>query len=129
MLLIDTEVKSSGIHGLGCFTRERIRKGDVVWRFDSRIDLLIPENELKNYPEPIQKFFRMYCYAEFQEGVKYMVLCADNSRHMNHSDTPNLGEAGEKNELNIALRDIEPGEELTVDYRLFDADSSVKFNH
>jgi SET domain-containing protein len=38
---------------------------------------------------------------------------------MNHSDTPNIHADYEKETYGIgrALKDIEPGEELTIDYR------------
>jgi hypothetical protein len=40
---------------------------------------------------------------------------------MNHSDDPNTGQLNP--DVEIALRDIEVGEELTCNYRTFDADS------
>jgi SET domain-containing protein len=49
---------------------------------------------------------------------------------MNHSNTPNLGvryETGDgEEETDFALHDIQPGEELTIDYRTF-AQEGVDF--
>lgn len=51
-----------------------------------------------------------------------MVLCGDNARFMNHSFEPNCDDDG--GEFTTAARDIEAGEELTCDYRRFDAPSA-----
>lgn len=51
------------------------------------------------------------------------VLCADDARYMNHSDDPAArGDYGADPVfgVDIAVRDIEPGEELTCDYTAFD---------
>jgi SET domain-containing protein len=53
------------------------------------------------------------------------VLCADNARFMNHADEPNTTRVhidGAIEDDDIATRDIRVGEEMTCDYRLFDAD-------
>lgn len=43
----------------------------------------------------------------------------------NHSCNPNLGFGGEEEELVVALRDIEPGEEMTYHYGLMDSENSL----
>ncbi len=51
------------------------------------------------------------------------VLCADDARLMNHSDDPTVVgdyEAEPVCGVDIAARDIEPGQELTCDYATFD---------
>jgi hypothetical protein len=54
------------------------------------------------------------------------VLCSDHYRHLNHSrDAANVGsyEAQESDEpIDVALRDIQLGDELTFDYRHFGED-------
>jgi hypothetical protein len=51
------------------------------------------------------------------------VLCFDDGRFFNHSDSPNVidGLTPDTAQSSIAVRDIFPGEELTCDYRTFDA--------
>lgn len=125
MLLVETFVKSSGIHGLGCFAGEKISRGQVVWVFDRRIDRRIPRSELPAFPAAIQNFLRMYGYVESHDGTEVIVLCGDNSRHMNHDADPNLLE-DKKDGSNVAARDIEVGEELTCNYLDFDGDAHGK---
>jgi SET domain-containing protein len=57
------------------------------------------------------------------------VLCIDNARFMNHADEPNTAgvhTAGAIDGYDVATRDISKGEELTCDYRLFDAEANLK---
>lgn len=120
MLLIKTSLRQSPIHGFGCFAEEKITAGQIVWVFDNRVDVRLPLCELEHLPEPAQLFYRIYGYSEMHEGQQVVVLCGDHAKHMNHSEEPNLTEGGKQGELNIALRDIEPGEELTCNYYNFD---------
>lgn len=62
-----------------------------------------------------------YAYLDIQTGL--YVLCADDARYMNHSDAPNI--AGDYDQdpvfgVDVAARDIDPGDEPTCDYRTFD---------
>lgn len=123
MLLVKASIRPSPIHGLGCFTEEPIRKGQVVWRLDPRLDPLIPYEELCAFPPNIQDFLGMYGYVTLREGRKVIVLCGDHSKHMNHADDPNCLDAFIGGvEVNIAARDIAAGEELTCNYYSFDLD-------
>jgi len=123
MMLVHTSLKPSGIHGLGCFAEERIEKGRVVWIFDERVDHRIPVSDLPTLPEAVQAFLRCYAYKEIYEGEEVVVLCGDHGKYMNHADEPNLLDDSVRN---IAARDIEPGEELTCNYHLFDLDTGDK---
>ncbi len=50
------------------------------------------------------------------------MLCGDDARFFNHSDTPNCFDfPDERGGTTVAARDIDPGEELTSDYASFDA--------
>ena len=43
MLMVETELRRSEIHGTGVFLLEPVRKGDLIWRFDSRLDRVYSE--------------------------------------------------------------------------------------
>ncbi len=126
MLNINVSVKPSPIHGLGCFADEPIKKGTIVWQLDKRLDLHIPQAELEALPPAAQAFLHMYAYGANQDGQPVWILCGDHAKHMNHSDTPNLASCGPNQEMDMALRDIEPGEELTCNYYEFDLNHAEK---
>lgn len=126
MLIVKTLLKYSEIHGLGCFAGEDIKKSQTVWRLDPGIDLVFVEGDLSKLPNSFKEFLKVYAYSPLSSGEKTYILCADHARHMNHSEEPNLLETPDG--LNVAIRDIKAGEELTCDYNQFDRDASVKLN-
>jgi uncharacterized protein len=121
MLLVETELRPSPIHGIGVFTRQFIPAGSVVWSFTPGFDLEIEESEIERLSPPAREQFLKYSYLDVHSG-KY-VLCFDDGRFFNHLDQPNVrdGETPETSHCSVAIRDIHPGEELTCDYRTFDA--------
>jgi len=127
MLLVSASVGPSPIHGLGCFTNERIAKGQVVWQFDARLDQQIPASEMPGLPPPVQEFLRTYAYLEVCGGTPVYTLCGDHARHMNHADAANL--LSVNSQTDTARRDIEAGEELTCNYYEFDLDGAEKLAH
>jgi hypothetical protein len=126
MFLVSTSIKPSTIHGLGCFADEKIKKGQKIWVFDERIDIRVSEAEFSTLPAPAKTFLAMYSYAEMYEGQKVFVISSDHSKHMNHSDRPNVIQGD--GYFDIAARDIEPGEELTCNYHTFDLDAKRKLS-
>lgn len=122
MLLVRTRLSQSRIHGIGLFADEPITKDTIIWRFDPRIDIRISPEQLEALSWPAQEQMRRYSYREKHSGL--YVLCGDDARFFNHSDTPNCIDLydGVDADITIALRDIEPGEELTCDYSMFDLD-------
>jgi len=125
MFIVRTSLRPSRIQGLGCFAEEPIKKGQVVWQYDPRFDIRIPLSELPSFPLAFQEHLRIYTYIEMAAGQEVMVYCADLSKHMNHSNSPNLLDTPD-NLQQIAARDIEVGEELTCNYFTFDLDAYKK---
>jgi uncharacterized protein len=115
MMMVDTELRASPIHGIGVFLTEPVRAGDVIWRFDARIDRVYSNAELRELPERLQRFLRTY--STLHGDLDLWVLCGDNGRHFNHSDRPNTRSLGIGFGDDVAAEDLEPGTELTSDYR------------
>lgn len=114
-MLFDTELRASGIHGIGVFLLEPVREGDVIWRFDSRIDRVYGDQELEELPLKLRQFLCVYSTLHAESGL--WVLCGDNGRHFNHSDMPNTLSQGIAFGEDIAACDLPMGTELTSDYR------------
>ncbi len=127
MLLVKTRLGVSEIHGMGLFAEEFIPRGTLVWRFVPGLDLLLDETTVTGAQEPIRSTLHHYSYLDAASG-KY-VFCLDNARFMNHSDSPTtvpLPGDTDPFGVDVAARDIHPGEELTCDYGEFDAEMALK---
>ena len=118
MLRVPTYVAPSPIAGMGLFAATRLPKGTVIWEYTDGVDWRIGPTELSLFPEPYQSRLRVYCY---QEDSGTYVLCGDNGKYMNHSDSPNCDDP--EGEYTVTNREVEAGEELTCDYRSFDLEA------
>ncbi len=115
MMMVDTELRPSAIHGTGVFLLQPVRKGDLIWRFDSRIDRVYSDAELAELPDALQRFLRVYSTRHDELGL--WVLCGDNGRHFNHSESPNTLSLGVAFGDDVAAANLPAGAELTSDYR------------
>jgi uncharacterized protein len=111
MLRVKTSVKQSDIHGLGLFAEQFIPRGTVVWTFDRPVDQRFSPRDVARMDATMKAFLARYAYCE--RGT--LVLCGDHARFMNHSGYSNCGNNPART-ATLALRDIEPGEELTDNY-------------
>lgn len=114
MMAVETELRQSPIHGIGIFLLEPVRAGELIWRFDSRIDRVYTEDEIETLPEHMKRFLRTF--STWHEATKLWVLCGDNGRHFNHSDTPNTRSNAISFGDDHAAFDLAVGTELTSDY-------------
>ncbi len=126
MLLVKSFLKFSEIHGVGCFTAEDIKAGQIVWQLDPVLDVEFDEDKLKTLSPAVVEFLKTYAYGQDSGSKKTYILCGDHARHMNHSDHPNLIESGGNTAINLAARDIKAGEELTCNYNDFDTEAHYK---
>ena len=111
------EVKRKGtIHGNGLFTTQFIPKGEMVWQLD---EPTYSWNEIEALSKKRRKAFNYY---GFQCGADRFSLPepGDISREANHSCDPNTWWAGSYSL--VALRDIQPSDEVTYDYSTCDID-------
>ena len=110
-------VKESPIHGKGLFARERIDKGEIV---------CIKGGHIFNR-ETLGRIQRTLGPAEIQIAEDMFIGPLDGEQRegsmifSNHSCDPNIGVQGQI--VFAAMRDIEPGEELTHDWATTDDDS------
>ena len=116
MLKVRTYLKEVQGKGIGLFAGEFIPKGVLVSKFEYP-DIVIDETKTHGLTKD---FINVYTY----EKNGNILLDADNSRFINHSESPNL-DYDERMEL-YANRDILEHEELTCNY--FDICDWVKRN-
>ena len=105
------EIGPSPLHGQGMFAASRVAKGEtvVVWG-GSLVGKEEADRARADGKVVMQLEDGLYSVEERGEDATYF---------MNHSCDPNVWMAGVV--TLAARRDIEPGEELTVDYALFEA--------
>ena len=116
MLLIKTFHKETKKKGIGLFAAEPILKGTIIWEYDPNFDKKFTETEFESFSKDKQDF--LIFYASHEHDYCWH-LSVDNDRFINHSDIPNVTYEFEYGQ---SLRDIEEGEEILADYRLFDID-------
>lgn len=101
---MDVEIKRSGIDGLGAFALRPFKAGEVVLRWDVSKRVLrrraadLPDAE-KNYLHPYDK--------------ESLLVVQPPERYVNHSCDNNTEV---RNLCDVAVRDIQAGEEITSDY-------------
>lgn len=111
MLIPQTYIASSSIHGIGLFAGEHITAGSVVWQFVPEIDTRLPVGYLKLIPR--HKKIELINHSDITGDHKFLVIFGDNARFINHSKDPHLI----FDDITAwALRDIKTGEEITDNY-------------
>lgn len=96
--------------GHGVFALKRIPRGTITWALDYLDHVFTPEQVAK-LPSVYHPIIDRYAFRDNRDRA---VLCWDHGRFVNHScesTTLPLGSICE-----IAVRDIEPGEQITSDY-------------
>jgi hypothetical protein len=103
-----------------------IPQGTPVWQFTSGFDALVQPLNLARLSQIARDQFLKYAYLSKKSAM--YVLCFDDARFFNHDANPNASCAHsvstvDDEDICLANRTIERGQELTCDYREFDAGS------
>lgn len=112
-------VKDSGIHGYGVFAQEPIRKGQFIAELrGSRITYQTSVHGQSNR------------YSDWIGiGDDTWIDPIDEFQYLNHSCNPNAGLKGSRKLKLYALRRIEAGEEITIDYSTTESDPDYCFEN
>jgi hypothetical protein len=111
MLHPDTDVRLiSPSIGRGVFATRHIPKGTVVW-VRCALDRRFSPAEVAALPDASRAQCELYAYVD-EAGDS--ILCWDGGRYINHSCDPAMVGAGP--DIEIAARDLAPGDELTCEY-------------
>jgi len=106
--------RRSGIHGRGVFATTSISGGTRLIEYKGE-RISDEESELR-YPDTNHTFLFMLDNSEIIDGGRK----GNTSRWINHSCEPNCEANEEDGRMFIdSLRQIEPGEEITIDYNLY----------
>lgn len=117
MMHPDTELRYINDQiGFGVFATRFIPKGTITWALDN-LDQILEESVVKSLEPLRQKDVLKYSYRN-QHGQ--YILCWDIGKYVNHSFHANC--VGTAYEIELAARDIYPGEQLTDDYGTLNVD-------
>src|SRR5690606_25393534 len=110
----NVEVKTSGIHGKGVFARKRIRNGTAIIEYTGeRIGLKEAD---KRYEGRESTYLFMIHDDLYIDGL----VGGNAARFINHSCQPNCEAYLEGDNVVIhAIKNIQPGAELSYDYQLY----------
>ena len=96
--------------GLGVFATKFIPKGTLIWTMCA-FDRHFTPAEVAALPATHQKLMQHYAY---EDVFGSLVLCWDGGRYVNHSCKPVMLPVDSG--LEVCIRDVAPGEEITCDY-------------
>lgn len=96
--------------GNGLVATRFIPKGTITWVMDP-LDRTITQEEFNNLPALFKEILDIYT---FRNNKGNHILCWDNGKYVNHSFKSNCLTTAY--DFEIAIRDIQPGEQLTDDY-------------
>ena len=126
MMRVKTYLDKTDRGDLGLFAAQNIAEGTIVWVFDSSLERVFSNSWLETMPQQTREYIKKYAYQTKLNGSDtdtLWVLCLDDNKFLNHSDTPNLEDFEDHS---VAIRDIKQGEELTCDYFRFDLHAGKK---
>lgn len=96
--------------GYGVVATQLIPAGTITWVFD-KLDREFSPHDFQNMAPIYQQILDTYT---FRNSNGNFVLCWDNARYVNHSFAANCLTTAY--DFEIAIRDIQAGEQLTDDY-------------
>jgi len=102
--------------GVGVFATRLIPRGTITWALDD-LDQKLTEEEVKALDPARKAVVQKYSFRN-QEGL--YILCWDHGRFINHSFQANC--VGTAYDIQLAARDIYPGEQLFDDYGILNMD-------
>ena len=119
MIHPDTELRYvNDVIGYGVFATRQIPRGTITWVRDD-LDQAFSPDQVSRMPDLYKQILDKYGYLDRNSD---MILCWDNSRFMNHSCEATCLSPGYG--VEVAVRDLAPGEELTDDYGSLNLETS-----
>ena len=111
------KMKGNALSGFGIFANQQIAKNDIIFKGEERAQRIVTKRYVhEHWNENQSNDFRHYAYPISQEVYILWDENPENWAPQNHSCNPNTMYKG----LDvIALKDINEGEELTLDYATF----------
>ena len=119
MIHIKYKLDKSKLHGVGLFTEEDLKKGQVVYTASPLLDVDITDKEFESLNKKEKREIKYWGFWDEPNNVWHIDF--DNSKFINHSFEPTLTQKSEHKEAYlITTRAVRKGEELTQNYLEFE---------
>ncbi len=114
MIHIQYKIDSSKTHGIGLFTAQDIKAGDLIYTPSPLLDVDITPEEFESLSEAEQKEVQYYGYFNKKKNEWHVAF--DAIRVLNHGEEGTANVTQDEDMVMTALRDISSGEELLQNY-------------
>jgi SET domain-containing protein len=115
VIYIKYQLKESPLHGVGLFSDQDIKEGELVLTASPMLDVDITQEQFDSLRQSEQDEVRWWGY--FYEPSQIWHVDFDVSRFINHSYDATLKQDEHNGEpCLVAARDVKAGEELTQNY-------------
>jgi len=108
--------------GMGVVATRPIPRGTVLWVADS-LDIVLPDRQVQDLPTLMREQLRRHAYLTASDE---WVLCWDHARFVNHACQANTLPTDDG--LELCVRDIQAGEQITNDYAFFNLAADESFD-
>lgn len=126
MIHVAYKIKSSQTHGIGLFTEQDIKPGDLIYTPSPLLDADITPKEFESLSLNEKKEVMYYGY--FNKKTNKWHVAFDSIRILNHGAGDAANVTQDEDMVMTAKKDIVKGEELFQDYIEIYPDGSEHFN-
>lgn len=117
-------MKESGLHGVGLFSDQTIKQGELVYTASPLLDLNITQQEFDTLNQNEKD--ELLWWGFFDQPSQMWHVDFDVSKFINHSYEASLTQAKDHDEAYlVAARDISAGDELTQNYLEFETQADL----
>lgn len=125
MIHIRYKLDKSKYHGIGLFTQEDLKKGQLVYTASPLLDVNISQKQFDSLDEKEKAEVRYYGFKVEENNTLHVDF--DVSRFINHSFSATLTQdPSHKEAYLITTREVKVGEELTQNYLEFESENDLR---
>ena len=125
MIYIKYKLDKSKIHGIGLFTDENLKMGQLVYTASPILNINITQEQFNSLDEKEKREVRWWGFWDEPNNVWHVDF--DASKFINHSFKPTLTQnSSHKDAYLITTRKVKKGEELTQNYLEFEAEKDLR---
>jgi len=125
MIHIKYKLGKSKLHGIGLFTDENLKKGQIVYTASPLLDVDISKKQFDSLDRKEQREIKYWGFWDELNNVWHVDF--DNSKFINHSYEPTLTQDSKhKDAYLVTTKKVKKGEKLTKNYLEFETEEDLK---